>query len=160
MKGWIVASLLLLATPAAADIWSWTEATGEQHFTDDPGSVPPARVHTLRRVDGLDEDDSFSTREEGAARATENEVARTLLGMELRRLLEEHATAAAELERLRIELSEASRESRKWKAGGRIGAADRAALADRRVETLRRDVDARERRLADLEAKIKRLGRP
>lgn len=153
---WPVAALVLvLAGPAAADVWRWTDASGEEHFTDDPSSVPPERRATLRNLDdGDDEGGTFSSLGEEDAGDAVDEQQRALAVEARLRLREEHGAAVAELERLRAELSEARRESRKWRAGGRIGAADRAAEADRQVAALTARLEALEEKLASLEARL------
>lgn len=147
--------LLALATPAAADLWRWTDASGAEHYTDDPSGVPADRRGTLENLDDAagDEGGTFSSTGEPAADAVD-ERARALAVEARLRLREEHAAAVVELERLKAQLSEAQRESRKWRAGGRIGAADRAAAADRLVAELAPRVRALEERLATIEARL------
>jgi hypothetical protein len=121
--------------------------------------VPPARRHTLKNLadDGGDGDGgTFSSLDEGADAAGADQRTRTLAVEERRRLADERDAAAAALERLRAACSEARREARKWKAGGRIGAAEKAAAADRKADALDREVQAAEAKVADLEARLAR----
>ena len=45
MRAWIglgaVLGLLVLATPAPAQVYSWTDANGVVHYTADPSTIPP-----------------------------------------------------------------------------------------------------------------------
>jgi hypothetical protein len=36
----LMATILLLPLPASAEIYKWTDASGDLHFTDDPASIP------------------------------------------------------------------------------------------------------------------------
>ncbi|HZO07735.1 MAG TPA: TIGR02281 family clan AA aspartic protease [Myxococcota bacterium] len=48
----ILASLVLLAAPAGAEIYRWTDAEGRVHFTQDLSQVPPAQRAAAEQGDG------------------------------------------------------------------------------------------------------------
>jgi clan AA aspartic protease (TIGR02281 family) len=59
----------LLASPAAADLYRWVDDQGRAHFTNDPGSVPAARVARLEPLSLGAATSSWNVVEGGAERA-------------------------------------------------------------------------------------------
>lgn len=144
--------VLALAAPAGAEPWVWQDETGTDVFTDDPSLVPEARRHTLRRLGDAQDDEGgwysgVDTSDDPAREADRRAAdARALQRQSLVRQLERLTGELATLERERVQ---ADNEYRRYKVGGRIGAADRAAAARVRVEAL-------DRRLAELRADVAR----
>lgn len=148
----------LAAAPAAADTFVWTDASGEEHYTDDPSMVPPAARHTLRSLDVEGSTLSVVNPEpdgglDPGAAAAERE--RLLLEQSERGKLEalrvELEQAVAALQR---RIADADREARKYGAGGRIGAADAAARARELAAQLRGQLAGKEHELRALLARI------
>jgi len=154
----LLALVSLLPLPAAADAWVWRDETGAEVFTDDPSLVPDAQRHTLRRMgealaedDGDDESGGWYSGGDGdpQARDESSQAAqlRARQRQSLARTLDELGAELATVERERLH---ADNEFRRFKVGGRIGAADRAAAAKARV-------DALDRRLAELRGELARV---
>ncbi len=157
IRALVAALLLASAVPALAEPWVWTDETGEDVFTDDPSLVPEAQRHTLRRFgeeaaaeddaeeggwySGVTVDDRELTAEERAEAARRTQQRQSLV-REVERL-------SAEIDALERERLQADNEHRRYKVGGRIGAADKAAAAKAKL-------DAIDRRLAALRSEAAR----
>jgi clan AA aspartic protease (TIGR02281 family) len=74
---WVLAALAQIASPAAGEIYRWTDGAGRQHFTQDLNQVPPRHRDAARKAaakpSGRDPLQSYSTppsaRASGRARA-------------------------------------------------------------------------------------------
>ena len=158
MRGALVLAALLASSPAGAEALFWQDESGADHYTDDPSTVPESRRHTLRRLGddedgwyaGVSVDDRVETAEERRAAQARLEQRQAIL-----RTIERLIAEIEPLERARLQ---AENERRRYAAGGRIGAADRAAAArakveaiDRQLASLRTELVAAESRLALLD---------
>lgn len=150
-----VAALLLAASAARAETWFWQDATGADHYTDDPSMVPEDRRHTLRRLGESDDEGwyagvSVDDREESPE---ERRAAQARLAQRqaILRTIERIEAEMEPLERARLE---AENERRRYATGGRIGAADRAAAAKAKVEALDRELAGLRAELQEAQARL------
>lgn len=162
----LAVALALAPGPARAELWLWTDAAGDERWTDDPSSVPREQASTLRRADDpgrpeAEEGGGFSAvspRNEEPPPESPDERRRREKREEQLRLLEvELIEREREVEQLRKQHVRAENEHRRFRYGGRVGAFERANEAKAEAERLRVAREHAERQLDALRGRIELL---
>ncbi len=158
MRAWFVLMLLAVSSPALAQAWVWRDEVGAEHWTDDPTTVPEAHRHSLRRLgeeEQADEDEGgwYSGISVDDTETDPRAILQAQIELQRRqallRSIEALQVEVAALERERIGLDN---EHRRYKVGGRIGAADRAVAARAKLDALDRELAEKRAALARAEA--------
>ncbi len=157
-----IAVAVAAPSSAAAELWSWTDAEGEERWTDDPSSVPPEQRSTLKlHGDEEDDDSSFSAvdpRNVAPPPESEAEKRAREARREQRRLLEaEELELIERVKKLRGAYTRAANEHRRYRVGGRIGAHAKAAAAEREAARLGAELDAAEKNLSAVQGRLELL---